>query len=96
MTNEVTGDFLLSCTVHKCLSVLECAVFASTVCFRFILYFLMIYLIAARLALSLNRTLYNIFENEQVITVTLELNGTYHEDIVVDVAVGELQGEYAM
>ena len=56
----------------------------------------MIYLIAARVALSLNWTLYSIFENEQVVTVTLELNTTYQEGIAVDVAVGELQGEYVI
>ena len=43
-------------------------------------------------AISLNRTAYSIFENEQVVTVTLSLNDTYSEDIVVDVAVGQLQG----
>ena len=86
----------ISRTVHKCLSVLECAVFVSTVCFRFRLYFSMINLIAARVALSLNRTLYSIFENDQVVTVTLQLNATYHEDIVVNVTVGELQGGCAM
>ena len=35
---------------------------------------------------------YSIFENEQVVTVTLRLNDTYRADIVVNVAVGELQG----
>ena len=44
-------------------------------------------------AIFLDRMAYSIFENEQVVTVTLTLNDTYHEDIVVDVAVGELQGE---
>ena len=43
-------------------------------------------------AISLDQTDYSIFENEQVVAVTLTLNDTYHEDIVVDVAVGELLG----
>ena len=43
-------------------------------------------------AISLDRTAYSIVENEQVVTVTLALNDTYHEDIVVNVAVGELLG----
>ena len=43
-------------------------------------------------AISLDRTAYSIFENEQVVTVTLTLNGTYREDLVVNVAVGELLG----
>lgn len=43
-------------------------------------------------AISLDRTGYSIVENEQLVTVTLTLNDTYHEDIAVDVAVGELLG----
>ena len=43
-------------------------------------------------AISLDSTAYSIVENEQVVTVTLTLNDTYHEDIVVNVAVGELLG----
>ena len=43
-------------------------------------------------AISLNETAYSIFENEQVVTVTLTLNDTYREDIVVNVTVGELLG----
>ena len=43
-------------------------------------------------AISLDRSAYSIFENEQVVTVTLTLNDTYREDIVVSVAVGELLG----
>ena len=46
-------------------------------------------------AISLDRTAYSILEFEQVVTVILTLNDTYHQDIVVDVAVGELQGGYA-
>ena len=45
-------------------------------------------------AISLDRTAYSIFENEQVVTVTLTLNDTYQDDIVVNVAVGELLGGY--
>ena len=44
-------------------------------------------------AISLDRTAYSIVENEQVVTVTLTLNDTYREDLVVNVAVDELQGE---
>ena len=43
-------------------------------------------------AISLERRAYSIFENEQVVTVTLRLNDTYRADIVVNVAVGELIG----
>ena len=43
-------------------------------------------------AISLDRSAYSILENEEVVTVTLTLNDTYREDIVVDVAVGELLG----
>ena len=43
-------------------------------------------------AISLDRTAYSIVENEEVVTVTLTLNDTYREDIVVNVAVGELLG----
>ena len=49
-------------------------------------------LIAVPVVISLDRTAYSIFENEQVVTVTLTLNDTYLEDIVVDVTVGELLG----
>ena len=38
------------------------------------------------------QTAYSIFENQQVVTVTLGLSDAYHEDIVVDVTVDELQG----
>ena len=43
-------------------------------------------------AISLDSSAYSILENEEVVTVTLTLNDTYREDIVVDVAVGELLG----
>ena len=43
-------------------------------------------------AISLDRSAYSILENEEVVTVTLTLNDTYREDIVVTVAVGELLG----
>ena len=43
-------------------------------------------------AISLDRRAYSIVENEQVVTVTLTLNDTYREDIVVNLAVDELQG----
>ena len=43
-------------------------------------------------AIFLDQTTYSIFENEQVVTVTLRLNETYRDNIVVYVAVGELQG----
>ena len=39
------------------------------------------------------RTAYRNFENKIRILVTLRLNDTYHEDIVVNVTVGELEGE---
>ena len=48
--------------------------------------------IAEVVAISLDRTAYSIVENEQVVTVTLTLNDTYREDIVVNVTVGELLG----
>ena len=48
--------------------------------------------IAAVVAISMDRAAYSIVENEQVVTVTLILNDTYQEDIVVNVAVGELLG----
>ena len=48
--------------------------------------------LAAAVAISLDQTTYSILENEQVVMVTLRLNDTYPEDIVVNVAVGELQG----
>ena len=55
--------------------------------------FLMIFIfILEVVAISLDRTAYSIFENEQVVTVTLRLNDTYRANIVVNVAVGELQG----
>ena len=39
-----------------------------------------------------DQTAYSIFENQLGITVSLRLSDTYREDIVVNVAVGELQG----
>ena len=39
------------------------------------------------------RTAYRTFENKTRVLVTLRLNNTYHEDIVVNVTVGELEGE---
>ena len=39
------------------------------------------------------RTAYRTFENKIRVLVTLRLNDTYHEDIVVNVTVGELEGE---
>ena len=39
------------------------------------------------------RTAFTNFENKIRVPVTLRLNGTYHEDIVVNVTVGELEGE---
>ena len=39
------------------------------------------------------RTAYRNFENKIRVPVTLKLNNTYHEDIVVNVTVGELEGE---
>ena len=48
--------------------------------------------IVAVVAISLDRTAYSIFENEQVVTVTLRLNDTYRANIIVVVAVGELLG----
>ena len=39
------------------------------------------------------RTAYKKFENKVRVPVTLRLNDTYHEDIVVNVTVGELEGE---
>ena len=44
------------------------------------------------MAISLDRTAYSIVENEKVVTVTLSLNDTYQQDIVVNVTVGELLG----
>ena len=46
------------------------------------------------MAIFLDQTTYSIFENEQVVTVTLRLNETYRDNIVVNVTVGELQGGY--
>ena len=43
-------------------------------------------------AISLDSMAYSIFENEEVVTVTLTLNATYQEDIEVNVTVGELLG----
>ena len=48
--------------------------------------------IVAEVAITLDQMNYRILENEQVVTVTLALNDIYREDIVVNVAVGELQG----
>ena len=48
--------------------------------------------IVVAVAISLDQMDFNIFENEQVVTVTLTLNDTYRQDIVVNVAVGELLG----
>ena len=39
------------------------------------------------------RTAYRTFENKTRVLVTLRLNDTYHEDIMVNVTVGELEGE---
>ena len=39
------------------------------------------------------RTAFRNFENKIWVMVTLRLNDTYHEDIVVNVTVGELEGE---
>ena len=39
------------------------------------------------------RTAVRNFENKIRVPVTLRLNDTYHEDIVVNVTVGELEGE---
>ena len=39
------------------------------------------------------RTAYRNFENLIRVPVTLRLNNAYHEDIVVNVTVGELEGE---
>ena len=39
------------------------------------------------------RTAFRNFENKIRIPVTLRLSDTYHEDIVVNVTVGELEGE---
>ena len=48
--------------------------------------------LAAEVAISLDQRAYSILENEQVVMVTLRLNDTYRENIVVKVAVSELQG----
>ena len=48
--------------------------------------------IVVAVAISLDQINYKSFENEEVVTVTLSLNNTYHEDILVNVAVGELLG----
>ena len=48
--------------------------------------------IAAPVVISLDGMAYSIFENEQVVKMTLTLNDTYREDIVVDVAMGKLLG----
>ncbi len=39
------------------------------------------------------KTAYQTFENGIRVLVMLRLNDTYHEDIVVNVTVGELEGE---
>ena len=39
------------------------------------------------------RTAYRNFENKIRVLVTLRLNNAYHEDLVVNVTVGELEGE---
>ena len=39
-----------------------------------------------------DQTAYSITENQQVVTAILRLSDTYREDIVVDVAISELQG----
>ena len=39
------------------------------------------------------RTAYRNFENKIRVLVTLRLNDAYHEDIVVNATVGELEGE---
>ena len=39
------------------------------------------------------RTAYRTYENKIRVLVTLRLNDAYHEDIVVNVSVGELEGE---
>ena len=49
--------------------------------------------IVAAVAISLDQMDYRRFENEEVVRMTLTLNDTYHEDIVVNVAVGEVLGE---
>ena len=41
-----------------------------------------------------DQTAYSIFENAGMVTVTVKLSDTYNEDIVVNVAVGELKGRY--
>ena len=41
-----------------------------------------------------DKTAYSITENQQVVTVILRLSDTYREDIVVNVAISELQGAY--
>ena len=41
-----------------------------------------------------DQTAYSITENQQVVTVILRLSDTYREDIVVDVAISELQSAY--
>ncbi len=40
-----------------------------------------------------DKTALRTFENRTRVLVTLRLNNTYHEDIVVNVTVGELEGE---
>ena len=95
---------ILACVHERINECLECVVFVSlcTVCSRTGLY--LAYCIshelphngafAAVVVIFLDQTTNIIFENQQVLTVTLRLNDTYHEDIVVNVAVGELQGRY--
>ena len=56
------------------------------------IFLITLYAFVAEVAITLDQMDYRILENEQVVTVTLRLNDIYHEDIVVDVAVGELLG----
>ena len=48
------------------------------------------------MAIFLDRTVYGIVENVEVVTVMLTLSGTYHEDIVVDVELSELLGGWKL
>ena len=49
---------------------------------------------AENVEIFFDQTAYSIFENPRVVTVTVKLSDTYNEDIVVNVAVGELEGRY--
>ncbi len=40
-----------------------------------------------------DKTAYRTFENKIRVLVMLRLNDAYHEDVVVNVTVGELEGE---